>query len=597
MKLPPGEDQSELLQQPRLRWWLIGVLAAIGTVLWLTIGGAITNWPAQVPPFMTAGAILLLMLVPSVRKVSVEGLRSAETKLRNHLGLTALIVGSVSAAYFTFTAIQQGRYLHPHWHDELSYVIQMRMLGEGRLWMPAHPVSEFFETFYLVTDRVYASIYFPGTALLYVAGIWLHLPLIALPLCAAGACVGLTYWILAKLIDPVSALVGALLMISIPIVRLMSIMVMSNVPVLLMGLLLIFCYIHWQRDRSLGWALCMGIFAGWAATCRPLEASCFAAPVGLAILLRLREGTWKNRLATIALILAGAAPFLSLQLIMNAHITGNWRTPAWQYYSNRDFPQTTMGFRRFDPAIRPVSRLPQKIDMYNIFVRAVVDAHQPHLVAHQWLRVRGPVVVAGTMPYSILLVFLPLGTGLCNNRVRGVVAGVLPVFVILYAISVVFQVYYPIVVIPSALLLVLLGVNAIGAAFTRHGPLIRSGLFLWVALMAISALPETGRDVRDQLFDPTLMRQIDEWERNYKGKEALVLFHYSPSRNLDEEPVFNATVAWPDDARIIRANDLGAENRKLFEYYAKSQPEREVFRFDEESRRYERLGTVAELAK
>ena len=115
--------------------------------------------------------------------------------------------------------------------------------------------------------------------------------------------------------------------------------------------------------------------------------------------------------------------------------------------------------------------------------------------------------------------------------------------------------------------------------------------------MAISALPEAGRDVKDQLFTPTLMSQIDQWEANYKGGRALVLFHYSRQRPIDQEPVYNSTVAWPDDARIIRAQDLGPRNRKLYEYYAKIQPDREVFLFDEASRRYIRLGNVAELAK
>jgi len=573
------------------------MLMGIGVAGWLTVGRAIIDWPSQVPAVMSGGAILNVMLIPSVRRIAVDGLGLARSKLENRVGVTALVIAIVSAGYFAFTAIHQGRYLHPHWHDELSYVIQMRMLAEGKLWMHPHPVGEFFETFYLVTDRVYASIYFPGTALLYVWEIWLHLPLVVLPICAAGAAVGLVYWILAKLVDPVSGIVGALLMISIPIVRLLSIMVMSNVPVLLMGLLLIVSWMQWQREGRMRWAMAMGIFAGWAAVCRPLEALCFALPVGLGILLRLPEWDWSKRFATIALLVAGAMPFLALQMVMNRNITGDWRTPAWQYYSNRDFPQTTMGFRKFDPTIRPVSKLPQKMDMYNIFVRSVVDAHQPRLIGRQWLGVRGPLVVAGTMPYSILLIFLPVGIVLCRDRLRAVVGGVLPAFVVLYAISVVFQIYYPIVVIPSVLMLVLLGIRAVSQAMGRFSNAIWSGLLLWSALMAFSALPEAGRDVKDQLFDPALMRQVDQWERNYQGGRALVLFRYSSQRALDEEPVFNAGVGWPDDARIIRAQDLGAENRKLFEYYANGHADREVWLFDEGSRTYRRLGTVGELAK
>jgi 4-amino-4-deoxy-L-arabinose transferase-like glycosyltransferase len=370
----------------------------------------------------------------------------------------------------------------------------------------------------------------------------------------------------------------------------MSIMVMSNVPVLLMGLLLIFCWIHWQQSRRMRWALAMGIFAGWCAVSRPLEATCFAVPVGVAILIRLRDWNWRERLATITLIVVGAAPFLTLQIAMNRNITGDWRTPPWQYYSNRDFPQTTMGFRQFDPTLRPVSKLPQKQAIFDMFVPDVVQDHQPKRILQQWLTWRGPILVAGTMPYSILLIFIPVGIVLCKNRERLVLLAVLPMFIVLYTISVVFQIYYPIVVIPSVLLLILLGVNVF------RDPL-RAALLLWLAFMAITALPEANAKIKDRLFEPRLMRQVDQWEQNYSGGRALVLFRYSPQRNIHEEPVYNTATAWPDDARIIRANDFGSENHRIFDYYAKSQPDREVFLFEEETNSYTRLGTVAELAK
>src|SRR5947207_8611302 len=389
----------------------------------------LTNWVNQLGGVMSGVGVLLLALIPAVRRVSVEGLRWLEAKLENRLGLTAIVIAIIAAGYFLFTAMRQERYLHPHWHDEVSYVLQLRMLAQGRLWMPVHPCAEYFETFYVLNDRVYASIYFPGTALLYVPQIWLRLPLITMPLCAAGAAVGLTFWVLAKLIDPVSGLVGAMLMIATSTLRLLSIMVLSNIPVLIMGLLLVIAFLQWQRERRMIWAVGMGIFAGWAAVCRPLEATCFAVPVGIAILVRLRDWRWSSRMATIFLVLIGAAPFLTLQVIMNYHITGDWRTPPWQYYSKRDFPQTTMGFREFNLAIGPISALPQKQIVYENFVPDVVEAHQPRLLLRQWLDVRFPSLLVGTMPFTALVIFLPLGIPLCKSRWRWALAGVLPVFI------------------------------------------------------------------------------------------------------------------------------------------------------------------------
>jgi hypothetical protein len=62
---------------------------------------------------------------------------------------------------------------------------------------------------------------------------------------------------------------------------------------------------------------------------------------------------------------------------------------------------------------------------------------------------------------------------------------------------------------------------------------------------------------------------------------AVVLFTYQPGSPIPEEPVYNTDVAWPDNAPIIRAHDLGpARNPEIFAYYAKTQPDRTFYIFD-----------------
>jgi hypothetical protein len=67
------------------------------------------------------------------------------------------------------------------------------------------------------------------------------------------------------------------------------------------------------------------------------------------------------------------------------------------------------------------------------------------------------------------------------------------------------------------------------------------------------------------------------------------------------EPVYNADVAWPDDAPVIRAHDLGVRNRALFAYYGRVAPDRRVYRYDRIERGGEPvltyLGTAGELAE
>ena len=76
-----------------------------------------------------------------------------------------------------------------------------------------------------------------------------------------------------------------------------------------------------------------------------------------------------------------------------------------------------------------------------------------------------------------------------------------------------------------------------------------------------------------------------------------MLFTYDPGRNTHEEPVYNAGVAWPDDAAVVRAHDLGpARDAELFAYYAARQPPRFAYRYDERTRTLTPLGPVADLA-
>jgi hypothetical protein len=85
---------------------------------------------------------------------------------------------------------------------------------------------------------------------------------------------------------------------------------------------------------------------------------------------------------------------------------------------------------------------------------------------------------------------------------------------------------------------------------------------------------------------------------------AVVLFRFDPAVcNPNEEPVYNDTVAWPDDANVVRARDLGPdENWKLIEYYAKLQPDRWFYIYDRGAIFQSRdplsppLGTASQLA-
>ena len=135
--------------------------------------------------------------------------------------------------------------------------------------------------------------------------------------------------------------------------------------------------------------------------------------------------------------------------------------------------------------------------------------------------------------------------------------------------------------------------------------------------VSLANLPQFDRVLHDQYFETPELEQIDKDLARGVSLPAVVLFHFNRDAiiggkkvtdNPSVEPVFNASVAWPDDAPIIRAHDLNADvsaigkpgdrDRPLYEYYWRIDPKRVFYLYDRggENERLIRLGTAAEMA-
>src|SRR5258707_1098487 len=139
-----------------------------------------------------------------------------------------------------------------------------------------------------------------------------------------------------EMVDGLAGALAALLVVSLSWYRMLSIMLMSQLPVLFFGLIMFWAWLRWRSgSRRPGWLLLIGICAGWAAITRPLDAMCFALPIGVAILLDIRFGAEESPSSTgsksgsespgrkhrrwwvaLALIILGAAPFLAVQALL-----------------------------------------------------------------------------------------------------------------------------------------------------------------------------------------------------------------------------------------------------------------------------------------
>ncbi len=385
--------------------WLIGALiwyfsmhAPLGTALQLKL----------------TGVAIILGCIPAARQLVSVQLARIRTPSAGGRCCAAILIAVAASAVLLLVAYAQDWDFILRYQDEHSFMIQLQMLAHGRLWMPAIPpeVADFFSSYLIFTSPTYGSIYYPGTALMDVAGVWLHLPFWAIPVLSAGASVGLVYRIVTELVDGVAEALAALMMISLPTFRSLALMLLSQTPMLLLGLLLIWAWLRWRGDRETRWVLLIGALAGWALITRPLDALAYLVPVCWAMLAESSEearvfitssgtsgerragghGAFKVRfdsdgpsstnaprrgpapddqvrgkrnflkvalalLPVVALFVLSAAPFLAVQAIQNKAMTLRWTVTPEGEFAAENFPGPMVGFHQIDwhRALRPNS--------------------------------------------------------------------------------------------------------------------------------------------------------------------------------------------------------------------------------------------------
>jgi len=613
------------LRWPVVALLLVGTAAAIALRLgrdWVpgTFGAGFgpVRWAV-------VAAVAAIAAMPPVARLLARGYDRLAGPSPRTRWLVAILLAATAAIYLAATAHLQGRDLFPRIHDEQSYMIQMQMLARGRLWMPPHPLHDFFDTFYVLIEPKYASFYFAGTALLYVPMIWLDLPSWVLPAIASGACVGLVYRIVAESVDGAAGLLAAIGLLASGIFRVFSVMVTSHVPALLLELLAVWAWLRWRRSSGrarLAWAAAIGAFTGWAAIARPADAVCYAAIIGVGILLDLVRppgasagpvvqppvGRAMKQLAvTTLLIVIGAAPFLGLQLLSHKGVTGRWMQSPYTYYLDRDQPNNAYGFQPWDPHARPVSRVQQKQDLYDTFYAPNVQRHQPDQIVGWWGRVYLPMTVDAALPSHVFLplAFVGVLTVLADRR-RLMLAALIPVFLVVFFFNTFYFKHYAMTVIPPLLLLTVAGFRQAAAAWPRWRPSILSGLAAAWTVACLLLLPEfnplwTDRyQVGDEaLYAPQLRVLKQEVpQASDLRRPAVILVTYRTGDNPMEEPVYNTDVAWPDEAPIIYAHDLGpSRSGEIFRYDAERQPDRFFYRWDRRHLQIEPLGYARDLAQ
>lgn len=573
------------------------ILLLLGLLLWLLLPAGPAGSHASLPPWrwIIAALSAILASLPPIQTAAKRLTKPLQNPSIKTRAILTVIITLAASSYLLLTALNQDRDLFPKTHDESSYLIQMRMLATGRFCLPRHPLADFFDSFYLLSTPVYASMYFPGTALMFAPALWLHWPLWLLPILVAGTIVGLIYRLITEYVDGVMGLLAVILLLSLSWFRMLSIMLMSQLPLLFLGLVMIWaCSRSRGTGRQVGWIILIGACAGWAAITRPLDALCFTIPVAVVLAWDLRRQTTFRRSLVIAALIAGASPFLALQLTLNRAVTGSILQTPFDLNARRDFPRTSYGFHPISTEAKPQSIVPQKQLLYSKWVRPFIADHQvSHIIADQCRR-RIPLIADVTLPARVLLILLPVGLlGLTQTR-RWLLFAPFPLLIIGYVGYTFFLEHYAVVMAPAIILVMVLAVRVLGACW----PSLTPGLIAMIVSLSLTNLHEFNRNISDEPFHSTWLRQLhDSTETN-----AIVLFTFDldPAdpdliSKISQEPVYNTDVASPDDAPLIRAHDLGPRNIELFRYYATRAPDRMIYRFSRKTGQLDTLGRAADL--
>lgn len=570
-------------------------------------------------------ALPFLAIAPLRRRLSaaIERLRHPTPPARH---ATALLVGLAAVLFAAVQAMRSGRDLIPVTHDEHSYWLGAVQLARGRLWYPPHPMGDFFESFHTLVEPVYASIYSPGTALMYLPGVWIGVPPYATAIIIYGCLAAAIYLLASRVADGVAGVLGALGAMVVFDAQGFATRMMAQGPTALLGAGLLLAWMNWRDSpprRRWRWALAMGACAGWLAITRPVDGLAFAAPVAIATigglvvehrrraapLFSLRAPTAnggrtalaRGIAATVLAGLAGALPFLGLQVAQNLGTTSHpLRTPYVQYV--QDFQPgirfASGGIRDVSAMRRPATTLPQKLAYYDGWLGPIAQEQTNSSRLRRFSQKRLPTLASFSLPSPGFLPFLTLGallalgaygrppgepkrTQTANlHSVRGpllVLLGVIVSFVLLYELNPVFLRRYALTL--GAVTLPLAGAGLVAAeacAGPRLRPLLRillsGGIVAWFVVTAC-AYPERMRPAASEL---TFKYQVVPY---LVGRDpALVLVRFNGS-DPHVEPVYNSGVPWPDDAPIVWAHDLDGGRRagEILEYYARRQPERRVF--------------------
>jgi hypothetical protein len=485
----------------------------------------------------------------------------------------------------------------PDVYDEFSHLLVADTVRHFRLANPAHALQQFFETFFVLQEPTYSSIYPLGQGLALALGraIFGH-PWAGVILATAAFC-ALCYWMLRGWTTPGWALAGGVLALLEfgPLCPWMN-SYWGGALAAAAGCLVFGALPRLRANGRTRDAVFLGAGLGVHLLTRPYESVFLLLSVVLFFLVvsgTLRSGVrigstffrkecprnppdlaqrpWKfARVGAIAAVVA--LPALGITLWQNQQVTGSWTTLP---YTLSQVQYGVPASLTIQANVVPHRQLtPQQALDYKM--QRSFHGDRAETVASFFERLEYRVRFYRFFFLAPLYLVLPMFFASLRQRRFVWVAATLAAFALGVNLFSAFQLHYLAAATCLFVLVSVVGLQQLGRL--KAG---REAAQLVLLLCGAQFLFWYGIHVADSAESPSPATQFETWHGLDHGNarriavnrelaqapgRQLVFVHYSPQHMFQEEWVWNE--ADIDAARVVWARDLGLdENRNLLDYY------------------------------
>jgi len=463
--------------------------------------------------------------------------------------------------------------------DEFSHLLVADTLLHFRLANPAHPLHRFFETYFVLQEPTYSSIYAIGQGLVLAVGrVLFGHPWAGVALSIAAFC-SLCYWMLRAWTTPEWALAGGILA-AIQFGPLNQWMngywggaVSATAGCLVFGALPRLREGCRTRDAAL-----LGLGLGLQLLTRPYESILLVLSVLVFFLPELRRSGELRRLArALSAVALVALPALALTLVQNKQVTGSWTTLPYVLSRYQYGVPTTFTFQ---PNPVPHRELTVEQDL-DYKVQVAVHGDDRDSVKDYFGRLAQRVRFYRFFFLPPLYLALPFFLLRLREFRFAWAAAALLIFNLGANFYPYFYPHYIAAVTCLCVLVSVVGLERLSRLCLRGRPAGLDATILILFVCAAHFVFWYGLHVVDNAEFSVALRQYETWDLiNHDDPEGriairrqleqapgrqLVFVRYWP-KHLFEEWVHNA--ADIDGSQIVWARDLGAdENEKLLLYY------------------------------